>query len=256
MKPYVLICNDDGILSNGLRALADAFWDDGWRVTVCAPHQERSASAHSITIKRPVVTSSVRWEGMPEEAEIAVFQTDGTPADCVKVALLNLCESKPDLVVSGINNGWNCGTDVHYSGTVGAAMEAAFNDVPAIAVSSARGAGGKQNEYAAALATRMARKLIEKPLPMPSVLNINVPDCEPEAVKGIVEAPLTCIRYTDRYHSMRHERGRTAYWLSGDIIEEGNLPGGDLDCLLKGYATVTVLGWDLTVSGLLDGVMD
>lgn len=253
MKRHVLVVNDDGIQSEGLRALAEAFLQDDWHVTVCAPHQERSASSHSITIKRPVIVSSVRWEGFSDAA--VLYQTDGTPADCVKIAMLSLCESKPDLVVSGINNGWNCGTDVHYSGTVGAAMEAAFEGAPAIAVSAARHPSNMQKAYSAALVVNVARKMLQKPLPIPSVLNINVPDCDPDAIKGIVQAPMTCVRYKDAYHSM-HERGRSAYWLSGEIIEEGNLPGGDLDCLLKGYVTMTLLGWDITQSSLLNEYLE
>lgn len=253
MSRHVIISNDDGIFSKGLRALADAFLSDGWRVTVCAPHQERSASAHSITFGRPLVVSPVAWESLPSGADITVYKTDGMPADCVKVAMLSLCEEKPDLVVSGINNGWNCGTDVHYSGTVGAAMEGAFEGAPAIAVSAPRFSSDSQTAYAAALAAKMAQKLLQKPLPVPMILNINIPDCDPGEIKGVVEAPMTCVNYKDYYSAMRHEHGRSAHWLSGNIVEEGCLPGGDLDCLLKGYATITALGWDLTKSGMLEG---
>lgn len=253
MKWHVLISNDDGISSSGLRALADAFLSDGWRVTVCAPHQERSAASHSITITRPIVATPVTWDGVPQGADLTVFQTDGTPSDCVKLAMLKLCPDKPDVVVSGINNGWNIGSDVHYSGTVSAAMEGAFEGAQAIAVSSRR-LWPERNRYAASLVTRAARGILAKPLPVPSVLNINIPDCEPEDVRGLVEAPLTYIQYTDVFDSMPHSRGRSAHWLSGEIMEEGCLPGGDLDRLLQRYATMTVLGWDLTAHGLLNDI--
>lgn len=251
MKQSVLISNDDGVMSPGLHALADAFLADGWRVVVCAPHQERSAAAHSITIKRPIVASLVLWHDVPEDADLSVYQTDGTPCDCVKLAMHELCGFKPDIVVAGINNGWNVGSDVHYSGTCGAAMEGAFEGAPAIAVSAKR-FDDQRNRFAASVTVKLAKRLVVSPLPMPSVLNINVPDCAPEDVKGLVEAPLTCITYTDVFRSMQHSRGRSAHWLSGDIVEEGCKPGGDLDRLLQGYVTMTVLGWDMTAYGLLD----
>ena len=122
MIPHVLLSNDDGVFAPGLRALADAFLADGWRVSVCAPESERSAASHSITIRHPIVAAARAWEGVVEGAPLAVWACSGTPADCVKVAILKLCNARPDLVVSGVNNGWNLGTDVHYSGTVGAAM--------------------------------------------------------------------------------------------------------------------------------------
>lgn len=197
------------------------------------------------------MASPVIWYDVPENADLSVYQTDGTPCDCVKLAMRVLCEHKPDVVVAGINNGWNVGSDVHYSGTCGAAMEGAFEGAPAIAVSTRRYTESR-NHYTASLVAKLARRLIAAPLPMPSILNINMPDCAPEDVKGLVEVPLTYIHYADVFHSMKHNRGRSAHWLSGDIVEEGCMPGGDLDRLLQGYATMTVVGWDMTMRGLLD----
>ncbi|MCL1795560.1 MAG: 5'/3'-nucleotidase SurE, partial [Clostridia bacterium] len=180
----------------------------------------------------------------------AQYQVDGTPADCVKLALHALCDKRPDIVVSGINDGWNAGTDIHYSGTVGAAMEAAFEGVPAIAVSSAfnaYGAAEERYENAARLAVEFAEKLLGKPLPMPAVLNLNVPRCHPSEIKGIVDAPLSLIRYSDAYDRLERTGQSAAYWIKGDIIEEIETPGGDLDCLLRGYVTVTAIGWDMTL---------
>lgn len=243
-----LLSNDDGVYAPGLRALADAFLAAGWRVIVAAPDRERSAAAHSITIKNPLVKAPARWTGIPEGAPLAVWQLDGTPADCVKIGLHALSDGRPDLVVSGVNNGWNVGTDIHYSGTVGAAMEAAFEGVPGIAV-SAKHPNAERYRCVSELAVRCAKRMLENPLPMPSVLNINLPDRDPAEVLGVVEAPMTCIQYTDSYDRMDRPRGRAAYWLKGDIVEEGCLPGGDLDMLVKGYATLTAIGWDLSMCG-------
>lgn len=251
---HVLLSNDDGVNAAGLRALADAFLADGWRVSVCAPDRERSAAAHSITIKRPLAVSPLEWEGVPTGVPLKVWKVDGTPADCVKLALLELLPQKPDVVVSGINNGWNIGTDVHYSGTVGAAMEAAFEGVPAIAVSVER-PDAARFRYTAQYALKSAAGLLVHPAPMRTVLNLNAPNCAPEQIRGIVEAPLTPIQYTDSYDRMEHTRGRSAYWLKGEIIERGCLPGGDLDRLLHGYATMTLMGWDVSILGGCEGFL-
>lgn len=246
--PEILLSNDDGVFAPGLRALTTAFLADGWRVTVAAPDGERSAASHGITIKRPLVATKVHYDGVPKGAPLTVWAVDGTPADCVKLALHKLCEARPTLVVSGINNGWNVGTDVHYSGTVGAAMEAAFEGVQAIAVSTMQ-----PDEFryanAAKLAVETAHRLLKHPLTLPSILNLNLPDCEPNMIRGIVEAPLTRIQYTDSYIGMEHKPGRSAYWLRGEIIEEGCDADGDLAKLLQGYATATLLGWDLGQPG-------
>lgn len=246
---HVLLSNDDGVFASGLRALADAFLSAGWRVTVSAPNRERSATSHSITIKRPMVASPIRFSDVPQDAPLTVWAVDGTPADCVKLALLNLTrEDRPDVVVSGINRGWNLGTDVHYSGTVGAAMEAAFEGTQAIAV-SVRNNDPDQQAYAAQLAIAFALKLEDHPLALPSVVNLNVPNRAPDTVLGLREAPLTRIQYSDVYFEMAHDSGRSAYWLGGDIIEDGCTPGGDLALVVEGYATVSILGWDLTRHG-------
>lgn len=245
---HVLISNDDGVTAPGIRALADGFLAAGWRVTVAAPDGERSAASHSITIKRPLVAKEMKVSDVPPGTPLAIWAIDGTPADCVKLALHMLADIRPDLVVSGINNGWNTGTDVHYSGTVGAAMEGAFEGVAAMAV-SVHHPDPERLANAATTAVWCADRLLKHPLPLPAVLNLNLPDCHPDAVRGIVEAPITCIRYTDAYDYMPRSSGGDAYWLKGEIIEEGNTPGGDLAMLLEGYATVTALGWDLSMRG-------
>lgn len=202
---HVLLSNDDGVFAPGLRALADAFLADGWHVTVAAPDRERSAAAHSITIKRPMVARKTDYSGVPKGAPLDVWSIDGTPADCAKLALHELCEKRPDLVVSGINNGWNVGTDIHYSGTVGAALEAAFEGAPGIAV-SVRNPNEDRYANAAILAVHAARGMLRRPPAMPSILNINLPDRAPKQIRGVVEAPMTSIRYTDSYDVMERTK--------------------------------------------------
>lgn len=260
---HVLLSNDDGVFAPGLRALADAFVGAGWRVTVAAPDRERSATAHSLTMRTPLVAVKHTWDGVPQGAPLSVWSIDGTPADCMKLGLHDLCGEKPDLVASGINSGWNVGTDVHYSGTVGAAVEGAFEGYPAIAVSAGGSAAGPtagvptpaQYAYAAALAAKLADRMLASPLPSATVLNLNLPNCAPEDVRGLVEAPMTHIRYTDSYDKLERSERSAAYWLRGEIVEESCTPGGDLSMLLAGYATMTVLGWDLTMPGMCGDLM-
>jgi len=253
MQKHALLTNDDGFYAPGIKALREGFLAAGWRVTVSAPDEQRSAASHSITIKRPLVATRVK-----SESPAILYQVDGMPADCVKLALHELMDDRPDIVVSGINDGWNAGTDIHYSGTVGAAMEAAFEGVPAIAVSSAfssYGADAARYENAARLAVTFADKLIKAPLPMPSVLNLNVPRCHPADIKGIVEAPLSLVEYSDAYDRLERTGRSAAYWIKGEIVEEVVTPGGDLDYLLQGYVTVTAVGWDLTMRGACAGLL-
>src|SRR5829696_5571640 len=127
-KPLVLLTNDDGVLAPGIRAVADALRDFA-EVVVAAPDRERSAASHSISLDRPLRV---------DEIEPGTYSIDGTPVDCVYLALLHLVPRRPDLCVSGINNGYNLGSDVFYSGTVAGALEAALRDVPAIALSLER----------------------------------------------------------------------------------------------------------------------
>lgn len=251
---HVLLSNDDGILSSGLRALADAFLASGWRVTVCAPDTQRSAAGRSITLSRPVVAQKAKWEGIGESDRLRLWKTDGTPVDCVKVALLNLCDERPDLVCSGINDGWNVGTDVHYSGTVGAAMEGAFENVPAIAV-SVRRSGKAHEEEAAKLAVKIGEKLIKHPLPPQTVLNLNLPECPVEEIRGILETQTALLRYSDEYDVLEHPSGRRAFWLKGEILDVSRTPGSDLEGLRNGYATATALQWNWSLAGACEKIL-
>lgn len=240
---HVLIANDDGIGACGIKALAQAFIDAGHRVTVAAPDTQRSAASHSITMFRPLMARPVEWPGA------MAWSIDGTPADCVKLALDKLT-GPVDVVVSGINDGYNIGTDVHYSGTVAAAMEGAFAGFPAIAVSVPF---GRHDLCVAAAQTALkaADRLYAKQLLPMTVLNINLPDVPPEEIAGECAADLARLRYEDSYLEQENERVGKYYWLMGRLSAEQD--GGDADadvCLLrKGFITYTVLNFDWTSRG-------
>ena len=233
----ILISNDDGILAPGIRALVKAFAAAGHEVIVVAPDGQRSAASHSLTMTMPLIPRRMDVEG----AAIA-YAVNGTPVDCVKLGLHNLC---PDVqyVVSGINHGYNLGTDVLYSGTVGAAMEGALNGVPAMAVSLAP---EREDTYdlAAQMAVRMFDFACAHPLPEDMVLNLNYPgvDC----AKGVRAVPLKATRYIDTYIERENDRVGRYYWLSGGIDDNQEPGDDDFTWLKQGYATVTAVMADMT----------
>jgi len=230
----ILISNDDGIFAPGIGALVQAFGEAGHEVIVCAPDSQRSAASHSLTIGRPLTVKKVEFPGAAE-----AYAIGGTPADCVKLGLTVLC---PDAqaVVSGVNKGYNVGTDILYSGTVAAAMEGAICGRPALAISQME----KRTDFskAAALAAEMFEKLMGNPLPSLCVLNVNYPACD--EIKGMLTAQMGQLHYTEHYLPTVHG-GEAAYVLRGEV-ETGRQQSDDYEKLCRGYATVTVLHYDMT----------
>ncbi|MBR5302323.1 MAG: 5'/3'-nucleotidase SurE [Clostridia bacterium] len=230
----ILISNDDGIFAPGIAALVQAFSEAGHEVFVCAPDSQRSAASHSLTIARPI---TVRKETFPGAAK--AYAIGGTPADCVKLGLTVLC---PDAqaVVSGVNKGYNVGTDILYSGTVAAAMEGAICGRQSLAISQME----KRADFsrAAALAVQMFDKMMANPLAPLSVLNVNYPACD--AIKGVLTARMGQLHYAENYYPTVHD-GLPAYSLSGEVRTD-LAQSDDYEKLCKGYATVTVLHYDMT----------
>lgn len=230
----VLISNDDGIFAPGIAALVQAFDEAGHEVFVCAPDSQRSAASHSLTIGRPLTVKEVEFPGA-----VKAYAIGGTPADCVKLGLMVLC---PDAqaVVSGVNKGYNVGSDILYSGTVAAAMEGAICGRPALAVSQSE--SREDFSRAAALAADMFDKMMHNPLGPLSVLNVNYPQCD--EICGVVTAKMGQLHYVETYHPCVHE-GEAAYVLRGQV-EAGRAQSDDYEKLCQGYATVTVLHYDMT----------
>ena len=231
----ILIANDDGIQAEGLRTLVRAFSDAGHEVSVAAPDGQRSATSHSVTLGRPVPVRRAEVPGAKRAWSIG-----GMPADCVKLALRSLAPDT-EFVLSGINHGYNMGTDVLYSGTVGAAMEAALGGRPGMAVSLGRESG--DFSQAARIALAVFGMLEEFPLPRLHIANLNVPDT-PE-ILGLRAVPLCPVWYDDRYDCERDAEGNEFYTLSGALSK--SIPDGEDDyhLLLKGYATLTILSYNL-----------
>lgn len=233
----ILISNDDGIDAAGIRALIRAFGEAGYEVIVGAPDTQRSAASHSMTFRQPLPVSERQIEGAKR-----AYAIGGTPVDCVKLALHALCPDA-EAVVSGINHGYNAGSDVLYSGTVGAAMEGALNGRPALAVSLAH--GGDHFDAAARLAVRVFQGMMEDPLPPLTVLNLNYPASE--QIAGVKAVPIKPTRYTEAYAPCVLEDGRAGYRLVPGDGPDRTPPGDDdWSWLEAGYATLTALTFDMT----------
>ena len=231
----VLISNDDGIFAPGIAALSEAFADAGYEVIVCAPDRQRSAASHALTISGPLTVRQAQVPGA-----VRAYAIGGTPADCVKLGLSELCP-EAEAVISGVNHGYNTGSDILYSGTVAAAMEGALCGRPAMAVSQAY----SRSEYgeAARMAARLFARMQENPLPPLRVLNLNYPACD--GAKGPVAARMEQMHYSDDYARTQEESGCVTYALGG-AVDAARRQSDDYEKLSRGLATVTVLHCDLT----------
>ncbi|MBE9032189.1 5'/3'-nucleotidase SurE [filamentous cyanobacterium LEGE 11480] len=244
----LLISNDDGVFAIGARALANGLAAAGHQVTVVCPDRERSAAGHGLTLHQPIRATIV--DGIFDPA-VTAWSCSGTPADCVKLALWSLLDERPDLVISGINQGANLGTDVIYSGTVSAAMEGLIEGIPSIAV-SLTSFTEKNFQPAADYAVKLVAQLQEQPLQEMLLLNINVPAIPAAAIQGVKLARQGIRRYIEVFEKRQDPRGKTYYWLAGEAVEEvddpdptHNLPT-DVEAIREHYITLTPLQYNLT----------
>jgi 5'-nucleotidase len=243
----ILVTNDDGIMAPGILALRRALTALG-EVTVVAPITPQSAVSHGITLTEPIRVHRVALgDG------VTGFGVEGRPADCVKLAVLELMPERPDLVVSGVNLGANVGINVLYSGTVAAAVEGAFYGVPAVAV-SIEDSDAADYDGAARIARRLIDQLIQKDLGRPVLLNVNVPDLSRGTPKGVKVAVQSTKGWHEAWEQRRDPRGRTYYWLIGDKEVEDEGVDSDVAALAGGYVTVTPLRFDLTDRARMDDV--
>lgn len=239
----ILISNDDGYMSLGIRTLADALRKFG-DITVVAPDRNRSGASNSLTLEHPL-----RLDKLEDD----VYRVEGTPTDCVHLAITGLLDEEPDMVVSGINAGANLGDDVLYSGTVAAAMEGRFLGLPAIAISLTSHTGGHY-ETAAWVAQRLVTRLRESTLPADTILNVNVPDLPIDQITGIETTRLGHRHKAEPVIKEFDPRGRPMYWIGPAGEEEDAGPGTDFDAIRRGAVSVTPLQIDLTRYDAIDGV--
>ena len=232
---HILITNDDGYLAPGIRILAEELARVA-EISVVAPDRNKSGASNSLTLMRPLRV---------ERADNGYYYIDGTPTDCVHLALSGLLDAAPDMVVSGINNGPNLGDDVLYSGTVAGAMEGRYLGLPAIAVSLV-GKPANHFETAARITRRLIAHLERNPLPDDTLLNVNVPDLPADEIVSIDATRLgfrhraeSMVRQTDPY-------GRPVFWIgpAGEAQDAG--PGTDFHAVAHGSASITPMQIDLT----------
>ncbi|MHB1391791.1 MAG: 5'/3'-nucleotidase SurE [Clostridia bacterium] len=237
----ILISNDDGIYSNGIYELAKRMVRLG-KVTVVAPDREQSAIGHAITMHQPLRCRKIKLH----ELDIDAWWVSGTPADCIKLGVETLIKERPDLIISGINNGENLGTDIIYSGTVSAAIEGSIFNIPSIAVSYE-----KHGETDFSLIADVAVNLIEEVLKLATgtntLLNINIPEIENiNELKGVKITKLGVKKYKNNFEERKDPRGNSYYWLAGELVEDEIGENTDIFAVRNGFASITPLHVDLT----------
>jgi 5'-nucleotidase len=239
----ILLSNDDGWRADGLKALADALAGLG-TLTVVAPDRNRSGASNSLTLDAPlrVVESAGGW-----------YAVNGTPTDCVHLAISGFLAEEQQLVVSGVNDGANLGDDVLYSGTVAAAMEGRFLGLPSIAVSLV-GGGGRHFATAARVARELIERLGHAALPQATLFNVNVPDVPYEHLKGLRATRLGVRHRSERIVRAADPRGRPMYWIGAPGVGHDAGPGTDFHAIEHGFVSVTPLQIDLTRHAALAGL--
>ena len=241
-KKTILLTNDDGIDAEGIYALYRSFSHDGrFHIKVVAPNKETSAVGHAITVFRPI---SVRENY--QEGEFFGYAVDGTPADCVKLAIGAILERPPDLLVSGINRGGNMGENIIYSGTVSAATEGTVCGISSIAI-SVDDLINPFYGYASEFAVNIAALVLKNGgLPSGTLLNVNVPSIDKSRIRGTRITVQADIGFRDKFEKRQDPRGRDYYWMDGEFIERNIGEGSDYNAVKNGYVSVTPIHYDMT----------
>jgi 5'-nucleotidase len=241
----ILVTNDDGYLALGIRTLRRAAEDHG-RVEVVAPDREQSATSHSLTMHHPLRVRTLR----------DVRVVDGTPTDCVILAVGELLDERPDYVFSGINHGPNLGDDVLYSGTVAGAMEATILGIPAVAVSYTGRDPEAIEAWTPAVSGLLGQILSRRPFPKDTLLNINLPPVDPSDLKGVRVTRLGRRVYEGSIMRAQDPSGKEYYWIGGGQTKWWGELDSDFRAIEDGFISVTPLHLDLTNFGLLQGIRD
>ncbi len=247
-RPYILVTNDDGIDAPGLTALAKAMLQLG-EVVIIAPREEQSAVGHAITLRTEMRAVPYRFGG--SLAGVRAMAIDGTPADCVKLALNRLLERRPDLVVSGINRGSNLAVNVMYSGTVSAATESSIRGVDSLAFSLVEGEAGDY-DVAGRYAHVIGHKVLRSRLPRGLVLNVNIPPVPLDDIHGIRVTCLARARWEESFIEEPTVSDQIRFWYKGEFFNLDDRPNSDIRTVESGYVSVTPIQHDLTAHGCID----
>jgi len=242
---HILLSNDDGYEAPGIISLANELAQRA-QITVVAPERDRSGASNSLTLELPIRARCM---------ENGFIRVDGTPTDCVHLAITGLLETEPDMVIAGINAGGNLGDDVLYSGTVAAAMEGRFLGYPSMAMSLV-GPNLKHYDTAAQIASRLVSRLQEESFPRDIILNVNVPDLPMSEIKGIQSTRLGHRHKAEPIIKSKDPRGRDIYWVGPPGMEQDAGPGTDFYAVNNQYVSVTPLQVDLTRHSVLEQLTD
>ena len=239
----ILLANDDGYQAQGLRMLARSLSDLA-DVTVVAPDRNRSGASNSLTLDSPL-----RVERVDEHT----YYVNGTPTDCVHIAITGLLEQPPDMLISGINHGANLGDDVLYSGTVAAAMEGRFLGIPSLAVSLVLEMG-EHFETAATLTRRLVERSLADPLPADSILNVNVPDVPLERIRGVRPTRLGFRHKSEPVIKALDPKNRPIYWIGAAGAGQDTGPGTDFHAIADECVSISPIKVDLTAHNALGSI--
>ncbi len=237
----ILVSNDDGVLAPGINCLAREL-ENIASIDVVAPDRNKSGASNSLTLTQPLRVKVL---------DNGYVSVEGTPTDCVHLAVTGYLKSEPDLVVSGINDGANLGDDILYSGTVAAAMEGRYLGLPAIAVSLV-GHNVKHYQTAATITKEIVLRLRDNPLPKQTILNVNIPDVPLKEIKGIEVTRLGTRHCAEPIVKEKDPRGRTIYWVGPPGTEEDSGSGTDFCAIKRGFVSVTPLKLDMTQYDVFD----
>lgn len=243
-KPLILVTNDDGVSSKGLKTLTKALKTIA-DVLVIAPLVEQSATSHTLSLHRPLRCKKISKN---------IYAVDGSPADCINLAVNFLLNGRrPDLLFSGINRGPNLGDDIHYSGTVSAAVEGGIVGIPSASISVAgpladafAGRGGFKYHAASRFAVKVAKQILKRGLPKNIILNINVPNIPEKKIKGCLITFQGKKNYANITNEKLDPRGEKYYWISGKEVGFDDIPGSDCNAIDDGFISITPVRVNLT----------
>jgi len=240
----ILLSNDDGYFAPGLAALAASLGEHGHQVTVVAPERDRSGASNSLTLDRPL---------MVRKTPSGFHYVNGTPTDCVHLAVTGLLPELPDMIISGINHGANMGDDTVYSGTVAAATEGFLLGIPSVAISLVNG-GLDHFDTAARVAVDLAARFMAQPMAQPTLLNVNVPDVPFEVLSGIEVTRLGRRHKAQDTVKTVNPRNQTMYWVGAAGAAQDAGPGTDFNAVARNHVSITPLQIDLTHYPQIDQV--
>ncbi len=247
-KPVILVTNDDGITAPGIRALVEAVKPFG-RIVIVAPDRPQSGMGHAITVNKPL-----RLSRSLEYGDLEAYSCSGTPVDCVKLAIYEVLKASPDLIVSGVNHGSNCSTNVLYSGTMSAAVEGAIEGVPSIGFSLLDHSVEADFSASVKVARRVVEQVLENGMPEGVCFNVNIPKLPYELIRGLKVCRQAKAFWEDNFETRKDPFGREYYWLTGEFKNYDGSEETDVWALDHDYVSLVPVQFDMTAHAVVDSL--